>query len=231
MIALSHSGETEELTRLLETLKRIGATLIAMTGDPTSTLARAADRRPRLQCLQGSLPDEPGAHRQHHRGAGPRRRAGDDRAGREGVQPDDFADLHPRGTLGKRARRVERLMHTRRRPAGRAARRRRCARSSPRSPAGGMGITCVVDGDGRLLGVVTDGDVRRADRCRRRRPGADRPPTIMSRSPVTVAAGHAGRRGPPSAGAAQDHRGRRRRRRPRRRGVVHLHDLWRTGLV
>ena len=42
VIALSHSGETEELTRLLETLKRMGATLIAMTGNPASTLARAA---------------------------------------------------------------------------------------------------------------------------------------------------------------------------------------------
>ena len=71
VIAMSYSGETEELTRVLETLKRIGAPLIAFTGESRRRWRQAAERRARLQRVRGSLPDEPGADREHDGGAGP----------------------------------------------------------------------------------------------------------------------------------------------------------------
>ena len=82
VMALSYSGETEELLRLLESIRRIGARLIALTGDPASTLAQGGRRHARLPHRRGSLPDEPRADRQHDRGAGDGRRAGDDAARR-----------------------------------------------------------------------------------------------------------------------------------------------------
>ena len=70
VLALSHSGETDELLRLLESIRRIGARLIAMTGDPASTLAQRRRRHARLLDRRGSVPDEPRADREHHRRAG-----------------------------------------------------------------------------------------------------------------------------------------------------------------
>jgi arabinose-5-phosphate isomerase len=147
----------------------------------------------------------------------------------KGFSPDDFADLHPRGALFKRARRVEQLMRSGAAlPAVTAATPMREVIAE--ITRGGMGITCVVDDDGRLDGVVTDGDVRRAI--------AATPDiltltaaAVMGRSPVTV--------GPGMLAAEALHTLEQRKitavvvvdavRRPL--GVVHLHDLWRTGLV
>lgn len=229
VIALSHSGETEELTRLLETLKRIGATLIAMTGDPASTLARAATvvldcSVSKEACPMNLVPTA---------STTAALALGDALAMtvlvEKGFSPDDFADLHPRGALFKRARRVELLM-----------------RSGDTLPAvapgtpmreviteitrGGMGITCVLDAERRLVGVVTDGDVRRAIAAN---PDvlALTAAAVMSRSPVTV--------GPGTLAAEALHTLEQRRitgvvvvdDERRALGVVHLHDLWRTGLV
>jgi arabinose-5-phosphate isomerase len=229
VIALSHSGETEELTRLLETLKRIGATLIVMTGDPASTLARAATvvldcSVSKEACPMNLVPTA---------STTAALALGDALAMtvlvEKGFRPDDFADLHPRGALFKRARRVELLMRS---GDGLPA-------VTPATPMreviteitrGGMGITCVLDGDRRLLGVVTDGDVRRAIAAS---PDvlALTAEAVMSRSPVTV--------GPGTLAAEALHTLEQRRITGvvvvddgrRALGVVHLHDLWRTGLV
>jgi arabinose-5-phosphate isomerase len=229
VIALSYSGETEELTRLLETLKRIGATLVAMTGDPASTLARAATvvldcSVSKEACPMNLVPTA---------STTAALALGDALAMtvlvEKGFSPDDFADLHPRGALFKRARRVEQLMRSGAAlPAVTAATPMREVIAE--ITRGGMGITCVVDDDGRLDGVVTDGDVRRAI--------AATPDiltltaaAVMGRSPVTV--------GPGMLAAEALHTLEQRKitavvvvdagRRPL--GVVHLHDLWRTGLV
>ena len=85
VIALSYSGETEELTRVLETLKRLGAPLIAMTGGHDVDAGAGRRRRARLQRVRRSVPDEPGADREHDGGARAGRRAGHDGAGREGL--------------------------------------------------------------------------------------------------------------------------------------------------
>ena len=160
VIALSHSGETGELLRLLETIRRIGARLIAMTGSPDSTLGRAADVV--LDCGVGEeacpLNLAPTASTTAALAMG------DALAMvllvEKGFREEDFASLHPGGGIGKRLLRVESLMHT-----GVAVPSVRTTTLMhavvAEISAKGLGMTCVVAEDGRLAGIITDGDLRR----------------------------------------------------------------------
>ena len=85
VIALSHSGETEELVRLLESIRRLGARLIAITGDPALDAGQGRRRHARLLHRRRSLPDEPRADGQHDRRPGDGRRAGDDAPRPQGI--------------------------------------------------------------------------------------------------------------------------------------------------
>jgi len=160
VLAVSYSGETEELIRLLESIRRIGARLIALTGDPSSTLARAADVT--LDC--GIRKEACPMNLVPTASTTAALAMGDALAMtllvRKGFREDQFASLHPGGKLGRRLMRVDHVMH-----AGDAAPVVRTATrmadvfhemSSKR-----LGMTCVVDDDRRLVGVFTDGDLRR----------------------------------------------------------------------
>ncbi|MCA1559597.1 MAG: KpsF/GutQ family sugar-phosphate isomerase [Acidobacteria bacterium] len=160
VIALSHSGETEELIRLLESIRRIGAKLIAITGNARSTLARAADVT--LDC--GIAEEACPMNLVPTASTTAALAMGDALAMtllvRKGFHEEQFASLHPGGKLGRRLMRVENAMH-----AGDSAPIVRLSTgmidvfhemSSKR-----LGMTCVVDADGRLRGVFTDGDLRR----------------------------------------------------------------------
>jgi arabinose-5-phosphate isomerase len=160
VIALSHSGETGELLRLLETIRRIGARLVALTGSPASTLGRAADIV--LDCGVGEeacpLNLAPTASTTAALAMG------DALAMvllvEKGFREEDFASLHPGGGIGKRLLRVESLMHTGVAvPAVRTTTPMHAVVAE--ISAKGLGMTCVLAGDGRLAGVITDGDLRR----------------------------------------------------------------------
>jgi arabinose-5-phosphate isomerase len=159
VLALSYSGETEELLRLLPTLKRLNATLITISGCSTSTLAQASDI-----FLDASVSAE----------ACPLNLApttsttvmlalGDTLAlevsQRRGWKAEDFADLHPGGRIGKRLARVRELMHT-----GDAL--PQVANSTPMTQViyemsrKKLGMTTVIE-SGRLTGMISDGDLRR----------------------------------------------------------------------
>ena len=162
VLALSNSGETEELITLLPVLARQGNRLIAITGRPQSTLARRADAH-----IDASVPAE----------ACPLDLAptssttaalvlGDALAvallEARGFTADDFARSHPAGSLGRRLLlRIRDVMHT-----GDAV--PQVAQDASLSDAlmemsrKRLGMTAVVDGDGRLAGLFTDGDLRRA---------------------------------------------------------------------
>jgi arabinose-5-phosphate isomerase len=160
LIALSYSGETEEMVRLLPLVKRFGLRLIAITGAVDSTLGRAAD-----VALDGSVPEEACPM-----GLAPTASTtaalaiGDALAvvllERKGFHAEDFAVLHPAGSLGRKLLKVADIMRT--------------GDEIPRVTAGTsladtvfemtqkrLGVTAVVDADGRLIGVITDGDLRR----------------------------------------------------------------------
>jgi len=186
VVALSSSGETDEIVRLLPLIKRVELPLIALTGEITSTLARAADvvldvSVAEEACPMGLVPTA---------STTAALALGDALAvallGRKGFGPQDFAVLHPGGALGRRLQRVEDLMH-----AGAAIplvgattpfRDTLLEITSKR-----LGVTGVVDAAGALVGVITDGDLRRAlervENIRTVTAGE-----IMTRNPKTIAA-------------------------------------------
>jgi len=160
VIAVSHSGETGELLRVLETIRRLGARLIAITGTPRSTLALAADVSLDCQVRVEACPMNlvPTASTTATLALG------DALAMtllvRKGFREEDFANLHPGGKLGKRLMRVEQLMHTGDR-VPRVAPHATMADVVHEISSKGLGMTCVVGADCRLLGIITDGDLRR----------------------------------------------------------------------
>ena len=161
VLALSHSGETEEIIRLLEAIRRIGAKLIALTGDRASTLARAADVT--LDC---SIATEACPMNLVPTASTTAALAMGDALAmtlcvRTGFREEHFASLHPGGKLGRRLMRVENVMHS-----GDAAPVVRVSTPMPdvfhEMSSKRLGMTCVVDAANRLVGIFTDGDLRRA---------------------------------------------------------------------
>lgn len=160
VLALSYSGETEELVRLLESIRRIGARLIALTGDPGSTLARASDVTLNCGIAEEACPMNLAPTASTTAALA----MGDALAMtllvRKGFREEHFANLHPGGKLGRRLMRVEHVMHS-----GDAAPIVRVSTAMPdvfhEMSSKRLGMTCVVDADGRLAGVFTDGDLRR----------------------------------------------------------------------
>ena len=186
VIALSNSGETEELTRLLPVIKRFSTRLIALTGNPRSTLARHSDI-----VLDVSVNKEACSLNLAPTSSTTAMLAMGDAlavvvAERKGFKERDFALLHPGGQLGRRLLlRVSDLMRTREaNPIVRSSARVKdvlFAITKARA-----GCASVVDGRGRLTGVFTDGDLRRhldSTRDLTERRVAD----VMTRHPKTIA--------------------------------------------
>ena len=232
ILALSNSGETEELLRLLETIKRLGARMIAITGDCKSTLGQAADVALDCQVSEEACPMNlvPTASTTAALALGDALAMTLFVA--KGFRQEDFANIHPGGKIGKRLMRVEQLMHG-------ADQRPMVSVETPLSEAmaemsrKSFGMTCVVDSGERLVGVITDGDLRRqmlATQQGTRSILERRAGEVMTRNPVTVTRGTLAVEAlrlmeerkitsivVVSAGQTVE-------------GIVHLHDLWRTQL-
>lgn len=234
VIAISNSGETEELSRMLPSLKRLGIRIIALTGNKESTLGKNSDVVIDVGVKEEACP----------LGLAPTASTtatlamGDAMAvvllDRRGFKEEDFACYHPGGSLGKRLLlHVRDIMHT--------------GEAVPRVSEGTlvkdaiyeisskkMGITSVVDGKGHLQGVISDGDLRRwMERTEKAGENllAKKASDIMTRHPRVIS---------PEALAAEamdimengsitsllilDAAG-------RPAGVIHLHDLLKAGVV
>lgn len=162
LLALSYSGESDELLTIIPLIKRQGAKLIAMTGNVDSTLARQADvhldtRVTREACPLNLAPTA---------STTATLALGDALAiallNARGFQPDDFARSHPGGALGRRLlTHVHDVMQM-------GDRTPKVTEGASLSEAilemsrKGMGMTAIVDEGGRVLGIFTDGDLRRA---------------------------------------------------------------------
>jgi arabinose-5-phosphate isomerase len=187
VLALSNSGETDELVNILPLIKRLGVPLITMTGNPRSSLAEAADVNLDVSVAREACP----------LGLAPTASTtaalvmGDALAvallEARGFTAEDFARSHPGGRLGRRLLlHVGDIMHRgERTPAvpGQVPLREALLEMSRK----GLGMTAVVDDDRRIIGIFTDGDLRRAlDR------GIDvhtvRVDAVMIARPVTVPA-------------------------------------------
>jgi arabinose-5-phosphate isomerase len=229
VVAVSHSGETEELLRLLESIRRIGARLIAMTGNPGSTLGRAADVV--LNC--GIATEACPMNLVPTASTTAALAMGDALAMtllvRKGFREEHFASLHPGGKLGRRLMRVEHVMH-----AGEAAPVVQVSTAMAdvfhEMSSKRLGMTCVVDAEDRLVGVFTDGDLRRlmgrsSDVLGLTAGEAMTPdPVTISRDLLAVEALKVMETYKITAVVVVDQVN-------RVEGVVHLHDLWRTQMV
>jgi arabinose-5-phosphate isomerase len=160
LLAVSYGGETEEIVRLLEALKRLEISLVTLTGKTDSTLAEASD-----VVLDVSVKEEACSLNLAPTASTTVAMAVGDALAvalleRRGFQPDDFAALHPAGRLGSKLLRVEHLMH-----AGDALPRVAPETMMPdvfhEMSRKGLGMTTVTEADGRLAGILTDGDLRR----------------------------------------------------------------------
>lgn len=161
VLAISNSGESEELTGLLPVLKRQGVTLLAMTGKPSSSLARHADIVLDSAVAQEACP----LNLAPTASTTAQMALGDALAvvllDARGFKAEDFARSHPGGALGRKL--LTHLTDVMR--SGDAV-----PRVAPEAPFGdvmremsakGLGATAVVGADGQVLGVFTDGDLRR----------------------------------------------------------------------
>jgi arabinose-5-phosphate isomerase len=190
VLALSQSGETEEVLRLVPALRRIGACLIAVTERSDSTLGRSSDLCVALGPIEEACPLglAPSASTTALMAVGDAlallvSRMRDFRA-------EDFALYHPAGNLGRKLSRVEDMMRT-----GRQLRRTgpevtvREVLVSREGPRRRSGAVLVEDDEGRLLGIFTDSDLARLFE-RRREKDLDRPiGEVMTRDPVQIAVG------------------------------------------
>ena len=227
VIAVSNSGRTRELLALLEPIKRLSVPLIAFLGDLESELATAADVVLDVSVAEEACP----------MGLAPTASTtaslalGDALAmavlEKKGFTEDDFKTLHPKGQLGFKLLRVEEVMHT--------------GDEIPRVSRGtsmrdvvseisqkGLGITGVVDEAGQVVGVVSDGDLRRqlqkndellaknAEAC------MTREPVMVSPNEAATAALALMEQKKITAVLVSDEGG-------KLVGVLHLHDLWRIG--
>ncbi len=228
LLAISHSGETPEVLRLLEAIRRIGARIIAITGNPASTLAMAAD-----VALDCQVPEEACPLNLVPTASTTAALAMGDALCmtllvEKGFGEEDFAKIHPGGKLGKKLMRVDQLMH-------KGADTPVVRVDTPMKDvlyeisSKGLGMTCVVDPLSKLVGIITDGDLRR---CMSDNPrllemaAAD----VMTRRPIVI---------DPSTLAAQALLILEQRKitslvvgGPDQTvaGVLHLHHLWRTEL-
>jgi arabinose-5-phosphate isomerase len=230
VIALSASGETEEILRLLATLKRIGDALISFCCNLDSTLAQASD-----VALDCSVPNEAcGIGLAPTASTTAMLALGDALAIavslRKGFRAEDFASLHPGGKLGKKLAFVRDLMHT-----GDAL--PAVQGDTPMSQViyemsrKKLGVTTVLDGDGRLIGLISDGDLRRLLESKGPASLTLTAGDAMNGSPHTIAADELAARGLAimeerriTSLVVTDEV-------QRALGVLHLHDLWGLELI
>ncbi len=227
VLALSYSGETEELLRLLDTIKRLAIPLISMTGKKRSTLAQASDVVIDVGIREEACP----------LGLAPTASTaamlamGDALAmallEKRGFKEEDFAALHPAGVLAVKLRRVENVMHT----------GDQIPSVPPDAPLPdviyeiskkGLGLAAVVGEEKRLVGIISDGDLRRFFQREANRALGLAACDCMTPHPITIGREELATRALNLMEARRitallvvDGGG-------RLEGVVHLHDLWRT---
>jgi arabinose-5-phosphate isomerase len=231
VIALSNSGETEEILKILPAIKRLGVPMISLTGNVESMLAKNSDVVLDVSVKEEACPLDlaPTASTTATLALGDALAMA--LLEHKGVKPEDFARYHPGGALGKRLLlTVEEVMH------GDKA----IPTVSPTAPlrdviveisSKKLGVTTIVDDSGRLRGVITDGDLRRLlgkggdDLLDRPAEAVMSPhPKVISRTALAAEAVGLMERHSITVLIVTDAE-------QRVEGVVHLHDLLRAGVV
>jgi arabinose-5-phosphate isomerase len=231
VMTISNSGETDEVVALIPFIKRFGVRLIAMTGNTKSTMGRAADAVLDISvaeeaCPMGVVPTASTTAAMA---------MGDALAValliRRGFKEEDFAAFHPKGSIGKKLLiKVSDLMHT-----GDSI-----PKVGPDTPmtetilemsSKRMGLTTVLEGAGTLMGIITDGDLRRGIEKWGQEFFNMRAGEVMSRTPKTIGAGELAQRALAlmeshsiTALMVLDPAG-------RPEGIIHIHDILKEGIA
>jgi arabinose-5-phosphate isomerase len=230
MLAVSYGGETQEIIQLLEALKRLEMPLVTLTGCVQSTLAQASE-----VVLDVSVKEEACSLNLAPTASTTVAMAVGDALAvslleKRNFRHDDFAALHPAGRLGKKLLRVEHLMHS-----GDALPRVAPHAAMPdvfhEMSAKGLGMTTVLEADGRLAGILTDGDLRRLMEKHRGAVLEMRAVDGMTKNPQTI--------GPRVLASEALNLMEKKKitsvvvvdEAKRVLGVVHLHDLWTLELM
>ncbi|HEY6130298.1 MAG TPA: KpsF/GutQ family sugar-phosphate isomerase [Candidatus Acidoferrum sp.] len=230
MLAVSYGGETREIVALLDALKRMEIKLVALTGNAKSTIAQASDVALNVSVNEEacSLNLAPTASTTVAMAVGDALAVA--LLEKRDFRQDDFAALHPAGSLGKRLLRVDSVMHA----------EEKLPRVAPETPmaqvfhemsAKKLGMTTVVNADGTLAGILTDGDLRRLMEKHGGAVVEMKLVECMTRNPLTIG---------PNVLASEALTLMEKRRitsviivdeKRKVLGVVHLHDLWGLQLV
>jgi arabinose-5-phosphate isomerase len=226
VIAVSYSGETREIIDLLDFIKRIGVKLICITGCRNSKIARYSDIVLDAKVEKEAEPSGlvPTASSTASLALGDALAVA--LMKKKGFSEKEFAFVHPKGAIGKKLLRVERLMH----------RGQAIPAIGPETPMGEaieemtrkkLGLTCVVE-SGVLIGIITDGDLRRMVRKYRESLLQKTARDCMTADPVTIdktdlatEALHLMEQKKITSLVVMNKDG-------RIEGIIHLHDLWRT---
>jgi arabinose-5-phosphate isomerase len=228
VLAYSQSGETEETLKLLPSLKRLGVPLLALSGNPASTLARAAEVHLHVAIDAEACPMglAPSASTTAALALGDALALA--LAESKGFKAEDFAALHPGGALGKKLAKVKDLMRAGTAiPRALPAARMRAVLDT--LIAGRLGLVVIAQKDGTLYGLITDGDIKRllarwpdlldhrASECAVRTPR-----TIAESASVAEALNQLEANKITSLLVLRG---------KKIAGVVHLHDLWGSQLI
>ncbi len=229
LIAISNSGETEEIRKIIPAVTRIGLKVIALTGKPSSSLGKAGDVVLDISVTEEACP----------LGLAPTASTaaalamGDALAVAllkiRGFREEDFALLHPGGKLGRRWLKVSELMHTGDR-LPKVAERTVLTDAIYEISSKGLGVTTIVNKRGKLVGLITDGDLRRMIEA-----GVDfrrtRVRDVMSKKPKMIAADDLGAKAVQvmesfaiTSLVVTDGEN-------RPKGIIHLHDLLKAGVI
>jgi arabinose-5-phosphate isomerase len=230
ILAVSYSGETREILDMLEFIKRIGVKLITITGHKASRIARYSDI-----VLDARVETEAGPNGIIPTSSSTAALALGDALAiavmkKKGFSEREFAFVHPKGAIGKKLLRVENLMHK-----GRAIPSVPLDMMMPEvideMTAKHLGMTCVLDADGRLAGIITDGDLRRMVSkykdgllAKRARDCMTPNPMTIDKSDLATEALNIMEQKKITSLIVRNKAG-------KVEGIIHLHGLWRTEMV
>jgi arabinose-5-phosphate isomerase len=227
LIAISYSGETREIVDFLDFVKRIGVKLISITGNKNSRLAKYSD-----VVLEAMVEKEAGPCSLIPTASSTAALALGDAIAialmkKKGFKEKDFVFFHPKGQAGKKLLKVKNLMHTGKH-IPRVIQTAPMAEVLEEMSKKKLGMTCVIDEGKKLVGIITDGDIRRMTQKYRDTLLQKTAKDCMTKNPITIEKEELATKGlnlmeknKITSLIVKDKKG-------GIGGIIHLHDLWRT---
>lgn len=227
LIAVSYSGETREIVDLLDFFKRIGIKLISITGNKASKLARYSDI-----VLEAKVEKEAEPNGLVPTASSTAALALGDAISialmkKKGFSEEDFATVHPKGEAGKKLLKIKNLMHKGRKIAS-ISQESLMKDVLEEMTKKKLGMTCIVDSDQKLVGIITDGDLRRIIQKHRKYFLQKTARDCMTPNPITINKDDLATKG---LNLMEENKITSliiKSKKGEIEGIIHLHDLWRT---